>query len=265
MLGMTTETSDSDGYLDTVSTFIKFLTGNELTLDEILRNLVLVVFASINAEAISLRQLNNDNMAVRTATWGMSPEMILKPGDVYDFKDKYPSNDTLRFRRVTLINTLPDWGDEYPLLKDFPYTTGAKSCICFPIDKSGTPVASLCIFSRDVLYPSTELAVFLSAIGNVFSMYMFNQDSKQIEVLKDKSEHVNARMKNSGTELTDRQMVILRLIGGDRTNRVISELLGYSESTIRQETMQIFVKLNCSDRYEAANIYRERYGKEQMP
>ena len=164
VLGMTTEPSDSDGYLDTVSAFIKFLTGNELTLDEILRNLVLVVFASINAEAISLRQLNNDNKAVRTATWGMPPEMILKPGDVYDFKDKYPSNDTLRFRRVTLINTLPDWGDEYPLLKDFPYTTGAKSCICFPIDKSGTPVAALCIFSRDVLYPSTKLAVFLSAV-----------------------------------------------------------------------------------------------------
>ena len=212
VLGMTTEPSDSDGYLETVSAFIKFLTGNELTLDEILRNLVLVVFASINAEAISLRQLNNDNMAVRTATWGMPPEMILEQSAVFNFNDKYPSNDAIRLGKSVWINTLPDWGDEYPLLKDFPYTSGAKSCICFPIDKSGTPVAALCIFSRNVLYPSTELAVFLSAVGNVFSMYMFNQDSKQIEVLKDKSEHVNARMKNSGTELTDRQMVILRLI-----------------------------------------------------
>jgi DNA-binding NarL/FixJ family response regulator len=60
------------------------------------------------------------------------------------------------------------------------------------------------------------------------------------------------------SELTERQLVILQLISEDRTNTSISELLGYSESTIRQETIKIFAKLQCSGRHEAAQIYREQ-------
>ena len=59
-----------------------------------------------------------------------------------------------------------------------------------------------------------------------------------------------------GSELTDRQLVILRLIGEDRTNLSISQFLGYSESTIRQEIMRIFARLGCKTRSEAAGIYR---------
>ena len=258
---MTKEISHSLDYLDAVSEFIIFLSGNDLTLDEILRHMVLVVFAPINAEAITFRQLDNDNKAVRIATWGMPPDMVQAPGDTYDFNDSYPSNDTLRYRRITWISTLPEWGDEYPLLKDFPYTTGAKSFICFPIDKAGTPVAALGVFSRDVIVPNAEIALFLKAVGSVFSMQMFMHDSHGKNDSETLEKQVFSRVGTSETELTERQLVILRLISEDRTNLAISQLLGYSESTIRQETMKIFDKLNCTGRKEAAKIYREILAK----
>jgi DNA-binding CsgD family transcriptional regulator len=44
-----------------------------------------------------------------------------------------------------------------------------------------------------------------------------------------------------------------------RTNLVISELLGYSESTVRQETIKIFAILVCHGREEASKIYREKF------
>ena len=56
--------------------------------------------------------------------------------------------------------------------------------------------------------------------------------------------------------LTERQLVILRLISEERTNQSISHFLGYSESTIRQEIMRIFAKLGCNHRAEAAAIYK---------
>ena len=253
--------STTHDYLNGVSEFISFLSVDELTLDEILRHLVLVVLSPLNAEAISIRQLNSGNQVVRVGTWGMPLEMVQPQHGVYNLNEKYPSTDTLLHRRSTWINTLPDFGDDYPLLKEFPYTTGAKSFICIPIEKAGTPVAALGFFSRDAIQPNAEIESFLTAVGSVFSMYMFSQDSKSNELLRIRGNHTPSNVGSTANELTERQLVILHLISEDRTNLAISELLGYSESTIRQETIKIFAKLGCTGRKEATLIYKEQVTK----
>ena len=42
-----------------------------------------------------------------------------------------------------------------------------------------------------------------------------------------------------------------------KTNLAISEILGFSESTIRQESIKIYSKLRCAGRKEAALIFNE--------
>ena len=246
-------------YLEAVSEFIIFLSANVLSFDEVLSHLVLVVFAPLDAEAITLRELRNGNKAERIGTWGMPVDMVLTHQDVYNLYEKYPSTDTLRFRRTTWINTLPDFGDDYPLLKDYPYTTGAKSFICFPIEQSSTPVAALGVFCRKVIDPDAEIESFLKAVGSVLSMYLYHRETSLVELQK--GNHGNIHSDSKINELTERQMVILRLISEDRTNLVISELLGYSESTIKQETIRIFSVLACNGRYAAAQIYRKELAK----
>lgn len=59
-----------------------------------------------------------------------------------------------------------------------------------------------------------------------------------------------------GDEPTQRQLVIMQLISEERTNKNISESLGYSESTIRQEIIKIFAKIGCTNRNQVAEIYR---------
>lgn len=245
-------------YLASVSEFITFLSENVLTFDQILSHLVLVVFSPLQVEAITMRELKNGNRAVRIGTWGMPEDMVLSHQDVYNLYDKYPSTDTLRYRRTTWINSLPDFGDDYPLLKEYPYTSGAKSFICFPIEKVSTPVAALGIFSRLVINPNAEIESFLKAIGSVLSMHLYHRDfnSREYQVIQGIQQ--TSYLDLVSPELTERQLVILRLISEDRTNITISELLGYSESTIRQETIKIFAKLQCSGRHEAAQIYREQ-------
>ena len=64
-----------------------------------------------------------------------------------------------------------------------------------------------------------------------------------------------------GLELTPRQQLILQMISEGRTNIGIGEMLKYSESTIRQETIKIFSKLGCHGRDQASTIYKDQLSK----
>ena len=258
---MTEKTMAGQDFLSHVQEFISFLSTKDLTLNEVLRHIVLVVLSPLNVEAISLRQVNSRNQAVRIATWGIPRELLQGPGDVYDLNEKYPSTDTLRFRKSTWINTLPDFGDDYPLLKAFPYTTGAKTFISFPIDKAGTPVAAIGIFSSDVIHPNSEIESFLTAVGSVLSIHLFSQDSKVQKVQMPGEEFALSGVESAASGLDERQTAILRLVSENKSNLSISDLLGYSVSMIRQELIIIYVKLSCTSRKEAGEIYRQQFAK----
>lgn len=253
----------ANSYLKNVTEFISFLSTNDLALGEILSHIVQVVLSPLNAEAIFMCQVNNGNQAERVGAWGMPLEMFRSQGNLFNLNDRFPSTDALRYRKTTWVNTLPDWGAAYPLLKDLPYTTGAKSFICFPIEKAGTPVATLGVFSRDEILPNAEIEAFLKAVGSVFSMYMFRQDSRVDESTSVARKQMPLHLESSDHELSERQQIILRLISENRTNLAIGELLGYSESTIRQETIKVFAKLGCTGRKEATQIYRNQLAKSQ--
>ena len=258
---MNKEVISANYYLNEVTEFISFLSTNKRTLEEILSHMVQVVLTPLSAEAILIRELNSENQALLVATWGISLESLQGYPVAYSLNDKYPTTDTLRFRSTTWINSLPDWGVDYPLLKELKYNSGAKSYICFPIERAGTPVAALGVFSREVIHPNAEIEAFLRAVGSVFSLYMFRQGSKVHEQLGIGDSHTSSDVGRAENELTERQHIILRLISEDRTNPAISKLLGYSESTIRQETIKIFAKLGCTGRRQAALMYKAMVSK----
>lgn len=66
----------------------------------------------------------------------------------------------------------------------------------------------------------------------------------------------SASLIHTPDSLTERQELILKLIAEGRTNGDIADVLGYSESLIRQETIRIYALLGCNGRNEAASIYR---------
>ncbi|MEY4206763.1 MAG: Bacterial regulatory protein luxR family, partial [Actinomycetota bacterium] len=61
----------------------------------------------------------------------------------------------------------------------------------------------------------------------------------------------------TNNDLSERQMLILKLISEGRTNADIAEIIGYSESLIRQETIRIYSLLGCSGRNEATNLFHQ--------
>ena len=61
----------------------------------------------------------------------------------------------------------------------------------------------------------------------------------------------DAIKEDRGVYLTKRQIVILELISEQMTNMQIARALGYSESTIRHESMRIYQLLQVNGRREA--------------
>jgi len=58
--------------------------------------------------------------------------------------------------------------------------------------------------------------------------------------------------------LTSRQLRVLELMSLGKTNIAIAEIIGYSESTVRQETMAIYRILGVHDRNDASKVAYER-------
>ncbi len=71
------------------------------------------------------------------------------------------------------------------------------------------------------------------------------------------SEHLfRSGLSSESVELTVRQLEILNCISTGMTNSGIARKIGFSESTVRQETISIYRKLGVSNRKEAAEIGR---------
>ena len=59
-------------------------------------------------------------------------------------------------------------------------------------------------------------------------------------------------------ELSNRQLQVLTLMSEHKTNAQISRIIGFSESTVRQETMAIFRFLGVHDRRDAVKLATSR-------
>ena len=247
-------------FLPNVSEFVEFLSNKDHNLEEILAQITLRVLSPLDACTCFICELNDENLIETLGVYGVPKGLKAEYPDLYSFNEKLPIPDAMRNRRV--VNGLPEWPDEYPALKGKPPVGNAKTFICFPIEKSGTPVAALGILCSSEIDPGAEVEAFLKAIGYVLSLHLYrSKDStlKRGDLVKNSS--AKSAVAIESKVITDRQLLILKMMSEGRTNIAISELLGYSESTVRQETIKIFAKLGCSGREEASVIYHEKLEK----
>ena len=130
--------------------------------------------------------------------------------------------------------------------------------LALPIELNRSPHAVMGICTSEKISEKKELAYFLQGIANLVALYVYQRD------LPARGSHDYARSRaleaaqSGGRDLTQRQLLILKLIADGMTNLAIAEQLQYSESTIRQESIRIYAKLGCYGRHEAAEIYRGR-------
>lgn len=252
-------------FIKRVSEFIGFLSLREHELEEVLSHLVHRVLVDLGATSVFVSSLSQKNEVEMVGQFGINPEMWQVYPQGTSIFDKYPITEALRNRKTIWINTLPDWGDEYPLLKLYKFPGKEKTFICFAIEKCGTPVAVMGFFAMPTIELDAEIDAFIGTIANLLSLYLYRHVDSPSNLKALNTKPTILRNHKQEEKLTERQILILRMISENRTNILISELLGYSESTIRQETIKIYAKLGCNGREEAARIYRETMKGEEAP
>jgi DNA-binding CsgD family transcriptional regulator len=243
-------------YLKWTSEFIKFLGDQEHNLEEVLAHLVLRVMAPLQATSAFVSIQDNQNSIVTAGCFGIPEPVAEVLTQRFQLSDQLPITDSLRLRKIVLVNSLPDWPSEYPILVAAPYPTNDAAFISFPIEKCGTPVAVGAVFFSSKVFLNDEVILFIESIANLLSMYLSSPAYHPDRKHDFSPEDIIGTRSERGLPLSQRQDLILRMISEGRTNNAIGEILQYSESTIRQETIRIFSKLGCDGRSEAAELYR---------
>lgn len=249
-------------YVTRISEFVSFLSLRNHTLEVVLSHLVHRVLVDLHASSIFVSSLSEHNEVEMVGQFGIDPEIWQAYPEGTSVFEKYPITDAMRNRKTVWINTLPEWGEEYPLLEPYAFPGRERSFICLAIEKCATPVAVVGIFALPVIEIDGEIDAFLGTIANLLSLYLFGEEQSPSKERSSRDRSLPLRALQTNSVLTERQMLILKLISENRTNVMISERLGYSESTIRQETIKIYAKLGCNGREEAADIYRESLKEE---
>lgn len=251
--------------LKKISDLAEFLWSRDYTLIEIMPYLARVVFSEFNVLLISICQYNEKlGTLVNIGMSGAKSEDIETLETPVLISEDYPATAVFKSGNILCINTLPDWGSNYPHLSGLPLPSSSKSYCGIPLNAARIPKGILTLVSGDVIELDDVTETFLSTTANIFALHYYRnlQVSPNEEIIFEgldrPFEIVDSKR---GDELTERQLIILRLISEDRTNKSISQFLGYSESTIRQEVMRIFAKLGCTQRHEATQIFHS-YSKE---
>jgi len=250
-------------YLKSISEFTKFLGDQERTIEEVLAHMVLRVMAPLEATSAFIAKLDNQNSILTIGRYGINGDLSRQYEDCFSLSDRLPITDAIRQRKIILVNTLPEWPAEYSDLLDSPYHSEELALIAFPIEKSGTPVAVAAVFLDARLAMDEERELFIQSIAHLLSIYLSQQELAERVTAKKVNGSISISRPQASGDLTQRQLLILRMISEGRTNIAIGDLLKYSESTIRQETIKIFSKLECDGRVEASKLFKSQQLKVQ--
>lgn len=226
--------------LERVHSLVDFLRVGSPSLDSICKFLVLDTFYELSATSLFLAVVQSDGSIHRPADFGFDPE-VMKGLAQRNVMVDTRTNRALRTGETVDCGSFDEFDFEVPdyAKKLFPH--GFNSSFAFPIPNAGIGL----VFSSERIKLTPVTRHFLAAIGGVLAM-RFSQPEymEKLGHLHDSKNHIAKRA------LTPRQWIILGAIRRGLTNMAIAKELEFSESLIRQETVQIYRKMGVTGRKE---------------
>lgn len=227
-----------------VSDLISYLGDPSISFNELAKFLTLKTFQGCNAKAVYLMNLTSDAHLELIASFGQSEEQ-LQGWKRISLEETLPGTDAIKEDRLVWLSDQDDWEEAYPVLSQYPGDHTMHTLVNAPLYTRSSPCGVLGVMCNEVTRPTTENIAFIDIIAGLVSLHLSKFYSKQ-QSLEDR-----------GAYLTKRQITILEMISQQMTNMQIARELGYSESTIRHETMRIYELLQASGRREAVVIARK--------
>ena len=243
-----------------------YVTDSSHKLSDILQMLCIKALSPFQADAVLYTEINHNGYAIPHTSFGL--EFVDKNGErpTFTISERTPFTDAIRENRLVWIDTLPTWPKYYSKLSSLQLPRNTRTLISCPVEIGGLPIGSFSTFSHAKIEFEEASAQYVEAISLILSHALRHQNQGKTKNGKPRDEFNHSNTLDLDSQdfdkpLTERQNLILKLIAEGRTNAAIADVLGYSESLIRQETIKIYAKLGCSGRNEATQIYNRLHAQ----
>jgi len=231
-------------YSGEIERLARFLMGTNVNGSDLCRFLVLDTFADVKASAILIFGISGEGLLKAESSFGLPQEIVNHLTDVR-LGEERPIVAGFRNNQFAVISR-QDSKEVFPELHEADgMPENVASVILCPILPYGGFGLAL---NRE---PETnyELEMFFRAAGTLATLH-FNRLQFTDSPVSRKSHRSS---QNGKVELTQRQMLIKKLMENGYTNIAIANEIGYSESLVKQETMAVFSILKVSGRKELLN------------
>jgi DNA-binding CsgD family transcriptional regulator len=228
-------------YSSEVERLARYLIGANHECSEVCRFLVLDTFAKFKASAIIFVEISIDGHVRAESSFGI------------------PEENLRRFGTVPIGTEIPGFGGFRS--NHFSHLSVKESKVAFPMLHEGEgvpknvasfvvcpvlPYGGLAVALDSSPDLDNEFEMFFRAVGALAFLHSKNlQSGRSTNLVKKQRSSANEK-----AELTGRQTLIKNLMENGHTNHAIAKELGYSESLIRQETMNIYSILKIDGRQE---------------
>ena len=196
--------------------------------------------------------------SVRMTGWFGFDADTLEPFQRTSLWDDLPVSVAIREHGVLTFANTTVLDRDYPQLNG--NGLGMRSLLVGPIIAAGQAIGALALIGDDHLSEPENHAEILQSVSLVVGLYLSSR-SRGTPMRVPDALAPDAAEREPITEpkaLTERQLTVLAHLAQQLTNRQIAVRMGFSESTIRQETMAIYRFLHVSGRHQAVYAARER-------
>jgi len=213
-------------------------------LQDLAKYLTLKTFSECEPYAIYIMKLTAEASLEIIESFGLTSEQS-SGWKTVPLDHDVPASDAVKEDRLVWIADRADWEEHYPHLMHYPGSEKLKTLINAPLYLTGSPIGVLGVMCGKEHKATSEEIAFVDIVAGLVSLHISKAQSRKLE-LEERSAY-----------LTKRQITILEMISHQMTNMPIARELGYSESTIRHETMRIYELLQASGRRDAVGIARK--------
>jgi len=217
------------------------------SIDEIAEYVVLLLMSSRGVEAAVISLVQPDGSLPVCGRFGLAPE-LMAPLDRTKLTEMTPMTDALRCGEAVFLVTGDAVSKRYAALSEFPR-------LCVPTAAWPLTLPSRHVGAVQLLFQegTTEESMSAALNGLTGAMSLFLSLRHAVAAVN----HTPASQAKV-LDLTARQFRILQMMADGLTNGQISVRIGFSESTVRQETMAVFRHFGVHDRREAVRIASSR-------
>lgn len=227
------------------------------SVDQIAQHLVLRLFAPLRPRGALVSLCGPDGTLHLAGSFGLGPGVV-EPFEHMSLWEASPMAEAAREGEPLIVATAASLQERYPWLvtDELPASPMVAWPLILPNERVGVITflfggeLDADAVSREVGGVAAVLALYLSLTGSDVDRREHGNGS--VTSMPEREHAAMAATKPA--QLSERQLRILELMAAGLTNTQIALRVGYSESTVRQETMAIYRYFGVSGRHDAVRV-----------